>query len=282
MSAYDQNYGSSGFGFVSDRITWGVRLLILTTTGIFAAQLLLAIPFGGVPGFPGEEIARWLSFSPADFTSFMLWQPITYMFLHSGLMHLFMNMLMLYFFGPEVERILGSRQFLWFYLLCGAVGVMANFVPILIAAAFGDASGAWNIHVLGASGATLGVLVAFAIVEPERQVFMFPFPIPINVRALVLIIIVLNIVSAMQPGGTMSVATHFGGLITGWIYMKYRPALTTWQVSRGRSAEQRLRRRGWRLRNPFRRRRGPSKKDLDQLGEEIDNIFRFQDKDRNE
>ncbi|MEX2015535.1 MAG: rhomboid family intramembrane serine protease [Candidatus Hydrogenedentales bacterium] len=279
MSSYEQNYGSSGF--VSDRITWGVRLIILSTTAVFAAQLLLAIPFGGVPGFPGEQIIRWLSFSPANFADFMVWQPVTYMFLHSGLMHLFLNMLMLFFFGPEVERILGSRQFLWFYILRGAVGVLANFVPVLLASLFGSSDTGWMIQVIGASGATLGVLVAFAIVEPDRQVFMFPFPFPITVRALVILIIIINIVSATRPG-PVSVATHFGGLITGYVYMKFRPSLTNWQVQRGRSAERRLRRRAWRLRNPFKRRSSPSKKDLDQLGEEIDNIFRFHDRDRNE
>jgi len=164
----------------------------------------------------------------------------------------------------DVERALGSRQFLQFYFLCGVLGVLVNFVPILLAGAgLGFFQGNMNISVVGASGATLGVLVAFAVLEPERQVFLFPIPVPIYAWMLVAIFVFLNLLTSLQPGSNMSVATHLGGMVTGYLYMKYRPKILAWNLKR---------------RKP--RQRGPSDDDMEKLGEEIDNIFRFQDRDR--
>lgn len=255
MSGYEDS--ESQFRFGHDRITWSVQVFILVNVVVFACQLLAEIPLGFLPGdaVPGGMLVDWLAFSPPDFVHGYLWLPLTYMFLHSGLSHLFFNMLMLYFFGPEVERVLGTRQFVRFYLLCGALGVLGNLLPILLAGANS------HISVVGASGATLGVLVAFAMVEPDRRVFLFPLPIPINARALVIIIVVMNLMAGLGSETSASVATHFGGMITGFLYMKYRPYF----------AARRARRR-------WGRKKTPTDGDLNKLGEEIDNIFKFQDR----
>lgn len=256
MSFYGRQEFHLRFGH--DTITWAVQWLILVNVAVFAVQLLLVVPFG-FGGLPGSPITDWIEFRANAFLSGYLYTPLTYMFLHSGLAHLFFNMLMLYFFGPDVERALGTRQFLRFYLLCGALGVLANFVTIGYVRMFTDRPA--DIAVVGASGATLGVLVAFAIVAPERRVFLLPFPFPISSAALVVVIIFLNLITAAQGGTRTSVATHFGGMAVGFLYMKFFPKLTEW-------------------RSRWRRRKGPSSKDLEKLGEEIDNIFKFQDKDR--
>lgn len=255
MSSY--GYQEHRFSIGQDRITWSVQILILANILAFAAQLLLEIPLGGnsLQGVPGGLAIGWLAFSPVEFMRGFVWLPLTYLFLHSGLSHLFFNMLMLYFFGPDVERVLGTRQFLSFYLLCGVLGVLANFVPILL---FGSNA---NISVVGASGATLGVLVAFALIAPDRKIFLFPIPIPLNARALVIIVIVMNLMSALSYGSTTSVTTHFGGMFMGYLYMKYRPTWTAFRLKK-------------------RRPKTPRKGDLDKLGEEIDNILKFSDRDR--
>ena len=123
-----RSYGSS------DRITYAVQRLILVCTAVFAVQLLLDIPFGRNQGFspPGGFIVNWLAFEPSAFAFGALWKPFTYMFLHGGLMHLFLNMLWLYFFGPDVERALGTRQFVQFYVVCGMLGVLATFFPMVL------------------------------------------------------------------------------------------------------------------------------------------------------
>jgi membrane associated rhomboid family serine protease len=100
--------------------------------------------------------------------------------------------------------------------------------------------------VIGASGAVMGVLVAFAMANPEREFFLFPLPFRINARGLVMIVVAFNLVSALlgalDPGAQTrtSVATHFGGMLAGYALMKAVPVFRRWQDARrrktGRSA----------------------------------------------
>lgn len=244
---YHETYQDYG----RERLTYAVQRLILANTVVFAVQLAFEIPLG--PGqVPGGIVALLLSFQPGSFTSFFLWQPLTYMFLHGSLWHLFVNMLMLFVFGPEVERALGTRQFFRFYMLCGGLGVLFTMLSR------GD------VTVCGASGATMGVLIAHAVVNPHRELFLFPFAVPLNVRAFVFIAIILNLISAMAPNSATSVWTHFGGMGVGYAYMKLVPRF-----------------RGWRLQRKNRRPRPVSKADhLDAVGEAVDNIFKFDDERR--
>jgi membrane associated rhomboid family serine protease len=259
MSDYYQQ--ESQFGFRTEGITHVVHRLIMANVLVFICQLLLDIPFGDIEvmNVPASQpILEWVAFMPANILIGIAWTPITYMFLHGSLMHVFGNMLMLYFFGPRVERVLGSRQFLRFYLLCGALGVMANFIPIV--------TPGWNpnILVIGASGATLGVLVAFAMIEPDRRIFMFPIPIPITSKTLVMIIIAMNLMTAAGGGSATSVATHFGGMSVGYLYMKWRPRF---------------------MRMQWRRQQGRPEKptqptDNETIAKAVDNIFEFKNKNR--
>ena len=250
MNSYQEPQFRFSFG---QRITYSVQLLILLNAAVFVAQLLIDIPFGtlSVHDVPGGESLEWLAFSPARFLRGLIWLPVTYMFLHSGLMHLFMNMLMLFFLGPDVERVLGTRQFLFFYFLAGIVGVMANFIPIVF---FANAP---MISVIGASGAVMGVTIAFAMINPERQIYLFPIPIPLTARGMVFFLIAMNLLSAVG-NSPLSVATHFGGMAVGYVYMKYRPVLFAWQL----------------------RRRRPTKKNADEMRDAVDNIFKLHDRDR--
>lgn len=255
---FESRFEASGF---SQGITWMVQRLILLNVLVFAAQLLLHLPFGGSPTAPGALYAPpggaivtdWLAFQFTGFLQGLVWQPITYMFLHGGLLHIFLNMLWLYVFGPDVERVLGTRQFLWFYLICGGVGVFATGVPYLMHG--GSAS------VVGASGATLGVLIAYAYLYPTRQLFLFPLPIPINARAIVLFVVIMNLLSAMGHG-PISVATHFGGMGVGLAYMTLVPRIRRLGLRRERTS-----RANW-------------TEDHDKVGDAVDNIFRFDDKRR--
>ena len=243
-----------------DRITWAVQRLILINAAIFAVQLLLNIPFGGASGGglgfapPGGDLMKWLAFQPSAFVKGCIWKPVTYMFLHNSLMHLFFNMLWLFFFGPDVERTLGTRQFIRFYLLCGALGVQATFLPLVIAGI--------DVSVTGASGAAMAVMVAFAMSNPERRFYLFPLPVPISAWALVIMVVAMNIVTALQGGGSTSVMTHFGGMAAGFAYMTILPRIRMQQRTLWRNAWAR------------------KKSGRDTLGEAVDNIFKFEDKKR--
>ncbi|MCC6143799.1 MAG: rhomboid family intramembrane serine protease [Candidatus Hydrogenedentes bacterium] len=241
--------------FGGPRITWGVRWLILINVLVFIGQLLINIPFGSVASPLGGRINEFLAFQPDLFLKGFLYKPLTYQFLHSSLMHLFMNMLWLFFFGPDVERTLGSRPFVIFFVLCGALGVLTNVATFAL---FGTAP-----SIVGASGAAMGVLIAFAIIDPERQFFLFPLPFPINARALVLIVVVLNVITGLGENNNTSVATHFGGMAVGYLYMTFLPRYNAW----------------WRQ---YRHEKAAARKKrkLDKVGQAVDNIFEFRDRNR--
>lgn len=236
-------------------ITWAVQRLILLNVCIFALQLVID-PI--LQLFSANQIGHAadlffvLGFSPEDFMSGRLWQPLTYQFLHGGILHLFLNMLWLFIFGPDVERTLGTRQFYKFYLVCGIFGVMLTYLAYFL---YGR-----DTVVVGASGAVMGVLIAYAMIDPEREFFLFPLPFPINARALVIIVIFMNIISALGRDSNVSVATHFGGMITGYVYMTLRPMLTRWQLQRQKSKIK-------------------PEADEDKIGDAVNNIFKFKDHD---
>ena len=260
-------YGTSNFEQYDDgatpgfRMTHAVQRLILINVAVFVVQLVINIPLGGNARFvfsapPGGAAIDWLAFTPSDLLRGYIWQPFTYIFLHAGLSHLFMNMIGLFFFGPDVESVLSTRQFYRFFVLCGALGVGAEFILWgLRLAAVRDG----NVEipsVIGASGATMGVLVAFATLYPNREMYLFPIPIRLTARAVVIIFIVLNLMSALTASNGISWATHFGGMGVGFLYIKLVPQIRNWLDRRQRGSE-------------------PPRNNLDKLGEAVDNIFRF-------
>lgn len=248
--------------FGPPRITWAVQRIILANIALFAFQLLIGpiqyLIFSGYDysaQFPGGMLNIWFGFQPNLLLQGLVWKPFTYMFLHSGVTHLGFNMMWLFFFGPEVERKLGTIAFFRFYMLCGALGVLATFVPLLLTGS--------DVSVVGASGAVMGVLVAFAMIDPNRQFYIMPFPWPITARGLVVLIVVMNLVMGLDQSNT-SVATHFGGMLTGFLLMKFYPHLTKLFGQGGGTV-------------------GATRKppqDKTKVGEAVDNIFKFKDIDR--
>lgn len=247
MSSHTYYEGPQSFSFsYGGRITYAVQRLILANVLVFAAQLIWNVPLTGL-----LQPEYWLAFQPSFVVKGALWQPITYMFLHGGLSHLFFNMLMLFFFGPDVERLLSTRQFFRFFILCGLGGAAVEFLRWMVAG--GDAK------VMGASGATLGVLAAFAVAFPRREIFLFPLPFPIYAWAVAALFFVLSLLAT----GPVAWATHLGGMVTAFGYMKLAPVLRTWIEAFSRNRTKR-----------------PNGKGMDALGEAVDNIFRFDDEKR--
>lgn len=210
------------------RITWAVQRLILATSAIFALQLLIGPISIALLGGVDDRIVQLLSFRPSSFMTGCLWQPVTYIFLHGGLFHLASNMFTLYLFGPDLERELGTPQFFRFYVFCGAVGVMATLLPVVIQ---GYGAPGVDAHVLGASGAAMGVLAGFVVLDPKREFILFPLPVPITALGLMVIVLVINVISALDGSG-VSVATHFGGVAAGYAYMTFVPRINRWRRRR--------------------------------------------------
>lgn len=149
--------------------------------------------------------------------SLSLWQLGTYMFLHAGIFHLLFNMLALWMFGTELERIWGTRYFVKFYLLTGigaaVLTVIAAFLP------FGFAVALRHSIVVGASGAIYGLLLAYALYFPDRPIYMYMvFPIP--AKYFVMIMGALAFYSSLSDNSGVASTAHLGGLIVGYVLLK--------------------------------------------------------------
>ena len=163
-------------------------------------------------------LTRNLGLLPADVIgSFRVWQLGTYMFLHAGVFHILFNMLALWMFGTELERIWGTRYFLKFYFVTGigtdVLTVLFSLLP------FAFAQQLEHSIVVGASGAIYGLLLAYGMYFPNRPIYMYlVFPIP--ARYFVMIMGALAFYSSIAERGGVANATHLGGLLVAYLFLK--------------------------------------------------------------
>ncbi len=160
----------------------------------------------------GEAMSFYLGVVPELlFQRGMLWQPFTYMWLHGGFFHLFINMLILWMMGGTIELTWGSRRFLKFYLQCGiGAGVLILLWNSM------TPSGMQTVTV-GASGAIYGLLTAFALTWPDRTIVLLPIPIPIKA---IWLIPVLFFMQLMLGGGNISHIGHLGGVLVAGVLLR--------------------------------------------------------------
>ena len=173
-------------------------------------------------GMAGGQVQAWalyyLALDPRTFLQrFFIWQPFTYVFIHESgaIFHVLFNMLCLWWLGQSVEGKLGSRRFAYLYFCSGAVAGLCHcaFMP--------------NAPVVGASGAVMGVLVAFAVLFPEATIlFMFIFPMKAKHMAMLLIGIDL-FYSIAGSGGKVAHLAHLGGAAFGLVFLKFGPLMGT-------------------------------------------------------
>jgi len=199
-----------------------VKWLLIVNVVIFVMQLFLR-PEGarGEPVPSVLEEAGYFSIATA-LHGFQIWRFITFQFLHADFGHVFMNMLVLFFFGPIVERWWGSRSFLVFYLLSGASGAlfytMLYYTPGLLPTAEA------TTPMLGASAGIFGVLIATAVIAPEGRVYLF-FLIPMTMRTFAIGVLIFGVFVVLTDGGNAGgEAGHLGGALAGYLMMKI-PAL---------------------------------------------------------
>ncbi len=144
-----------------------------------------------------------------------LWQPFTYIFIHASFWHFLFNAFMLWMLGAIIEPVLGSRQFLFYFLFCG---VVAGLCTVL-------ASPGSTRAVIGASGAVYGLLYAYAAFYPGHVVYVY-FLFLMTVRQFVIIMAVLALVlSFATPNSAVANFTHLSGLAAGWAYFMFRGAI---------------------------------------------------------
>lgn len=166
---------------------------------------------GMLPGVDVMELGHQFGFVPAEaIGGGKVWQFVTYMFLHGSFLHIGINMLMLWMFGTTIERVWGSQPYLWYYTVCGVGGAVATWLA-------GPGSQGMTI---GASGAVMGLLLAYALMYPDRHVYVW-MVLPVKMKYMMWFLVAVNMLSALggrQDG--IAYFAHLGGIAAGWIYLK--------------------------------------------------------------
>ena len=142
------------------------------------------------------------------------WQFFTYQFVHGGFFHLGINMLTLFFFGVPIERKIGTKEFILYYLLVGTIDGLLSFLVYA-------ATGFYYINIVGASGAIFGVLLLYAVIYPNSVIYLWAV-IPIPAPLLIVGYGVIELISMFSANDDIAHLTHFIGLLAGWVYIRIR------------------------------------------------------------
>jgi membrane associated rhomboid family serine protease len=188
-----------------------IKALLLVNGSVFIFQFFFLNLFHIHEISLNNIFERYFALLPLG-AGFLPWQLITYQFMHGGFLHLLFNMLPLWMFGMELENIWGSKKFLIYYLLCGVVAGLANLFLSPLFTTVGPT--------VGASGAIYAVLIAFAMLFPDRMLFIIPFPVPIKAKYFVIVYIALEIISVGNMDGVAHIA-HLGGAAAGFLYIYF-------------------------------------------------------------
>lgn len=202
-----KTYKNTSFSFGQKELSPAIKKILLINGAVFLLMMLFASRI-------------WLDIfglNPASVIfKLQIWQPLTYMFMHGGFWHLFMNMFMLWMFGTELEHLWGSKSFMRFYMITGIGSGFFSLVPYLFNVISTGAS--YSPVIIGASGAVYGVLLAYALSFPNRTVLVY-FVLPMKVKNLMIIMGIITFLS-IGSGGSIAHITHFGGIVVAWIYLK--------------------------------------------------------------
>ena len=195
--------------------TPAVKALLVVTIGTFIVQYLGSF-VATTSGNAGFTLIEWFGLTPAYVMRGYLWQPATYLFLHAGFMHLIFNMLALWMFGVDLERRWGQQGFYRYYFVCGIGAGLTCLAASLLPLA--SAAEMRVTPTIGNSGAVYGLLLAYAILFPNRVIYYFIFPIPVRIYVLIAGLLVLY-ESSRGAGGGVAHFAHLGGLIFGYLYL---------------------------------------------------------------
>lgn len=218
----DSNYGGGWRSTLTDGVKilliWNgivflLQLLLRHSLGSFDWQLLVRAKVDGVLSlgrYDIDSLERLLGLVPAlVWQKFLLWQPLTYMFLHGGWWHILFNMFALWMFGGELERLWGTARFLKYYFF---TGIGAGILTIVLTPYS-------PIPTIGASGAIYGLLLAYAVYFPNRRIFIY-FLFPVPARVFVIVMGLLEFLNSFGASGGIAHFAHLGGILFGWIFIK--------------------------------------------------------------
>ena len=177
-----------------------VKNLIIINVLVYMATALLPV---------GNEIIRFcaLWFGASPFGEFHSYQFVTYMFLHASVEHIFFNMFALWMFGRTLEYELGSKRFLIYYMVCGVGAALIQLATAYL-------TGEMPIQLVGASGAVMGLLLAFGVMHPNAVIMLLIPPIPMKAKWFVVIYGVIELFLGWTGfGGNVAHFAHVGGML---------------------------------------------------------------------
>ncbi len=174
---------------------------MLICTAVFCLQLFIPL------------LDAYFALWPAGSGRFLPWQVVSYAFLHGGMGHLFFNMLGLWMFGSELERLWGHKRYLQFLL----AGVLAAAVAQLVITFLAGS----RVPTVGASGGLFALLLAFGMLFPNRVIMpLFP-PIPMKARTFVIVFGALELGLGLLGSSGVAHFAHLGGMVGGWLMIRY-------------------------------------------------------------
>ncbi len=153
----------------------------------------------------------------------LIYQFLTYMFVHASFYHLLGNMLGLLFFGVAVERSIGSKEFVLMYVLIGLLCGVVSFVSYYV-------SGMYYTFLLGASGSVYAVLLMYAVLFPNSKIFIWGI-LPVSAPLLVLIYAGISVWNQLfSVGSGIAHLAHLAGFVFAWLYLRLRMGINPWRV----------------------------------------------------
>ena len=202
-----------------------VKMLLIINAVVFGLQEVEQIA-------GSQQLTMLLGLIPSlVWQKLQIWRPITYLFLHGGFLHIIFNLLGLYFFGPDLERLWGTRRFCHYYFI---TGIGAGLCTMAVSP--------WSLGVtIGASGAIYGILLAYGYYYPNRIVYIYAV-FPVKVKYMVLGMILMAFFASMGSSSDgIAHWAHLGGLLIGFIYLAgnrwaedFRNHYRRWRLDRAR------------------------------------------------
>lgn len=201
------------------------RALLLANILVFVIQMLVERMYGA------DYLTYYCGLWPVNSPFFHWWQPVTYMFLHAGFMHLFFNMFSLWMFACVIESNMGERRFLGYYLVCGIGAALCQILWQFFAFEM--------VPTVGASGACYGILLAFGMFYPEQRIMLIFPPIPMKAKYFVVAYAGIELFSAFNTNSNVAHFAHLGGMLFGWLLIRY------WQYLSRRPRRKQNKYEGW-------------------------------------
>jgi membrane associated rhomboid family serine protease len=210
---------SRGYGYrfdIGEYFPRAIKTLCIICISVFLLQELSQLIYHS----EGRNFwLLWFGLVPASVVRGFVWQPVTYLFLHAGILHILLNLLYLAMFGADLEHAWGSKRFYIYFFLCG---VGAGLINVAVKMALDPHSlGGALVPTIGCSGAIYGILLANAVILPQRRVWMFPLPVTVSMKIFVIIMGAIEFFGTIgQSGDAVSHICHLGGMLVGYIYLR--------------------------------------------------------------